>query len=217
MMQGVFWSMVVLSILTAFTQGKAQETSAALLESAQGSVKMMLTMLGSMALWSGLMEILVQSGDVRRMGRLLRRMLGRTRIPDESALDDVGMNLAANMLGLGNAATPAGIRAAQKLAAQGESGLRMLAMLLVVNNSSVQILPTTVMTLRQAAGAANPADIWGVTMVSSGAATVTAIVLMMLCHSMQDRRRRRQNAACGGAASAECRAVHHGARQEQGR
>lgn len=217
MMQGVFWSMVVLSILTAFTQGKAQETSAALLESAQGSVKMMLTMLGSMALWSGLMEILVQSGDVRRMGRLLRRMLGRTRILDESALDDVGMNLAANMLGLGNAATPAGIRAAQKLAAQGESGLRMLAMLLVVNNSSVQILPTTVMTLRQAAGAANPADIWGVTMVSSGAATVTAIVLMMLCHSMQDRRRRRQNAACGGATSTGCRAVHHGARQEQGR
>lgn len=189
-MQGVFWTMVVLSIVVAFWQGKGQETSVAFFNSAQESVQMMLTMLGSMTLWSGLMEILVQSGDMRRVGTLLHRLLGKKQISDESALDDMAMNLSANMLGLGNAATPPGISAAKKLSAQGENGLRTLAMFLVVNHSSVQILPTTVMTLRQAAGATNPAEIWGATIVSSGVTTVTSVVLMLLYQRMQDRRRR---------------------------
>ena len=92
----------------------------------------------------------------------------------------MGMNVAANLLGLGNAATPAGIRAAQLLSRQGEEGVRALALLLALNNSSLQLIPATVMTLRATAGAADPADIWLPTMLSSLAATGVAAGLMLL-------------------------------------
>ena len=88
--------------------------------------------------------------------------------------------MAANMLGLGNAATPAGIRAAQLLEGQGRAGINALAMLMVLNSSSLQLIPTTVITLRAAAGAAQPADIWPATLVSSGVATAAAAGLMRL-------------------------------------
>lgn len=160
------------------------ETSRAVLQSGGQAVTLLLELLASMVMWSGLMEMLSASGDVARLGRLLRRLL-RPMFPDledDDAWAAVGMNIAANMLGLGNAATPAGVRAAQLLCTHGETGLRALAMLLALNNSSLQLIPTTVMTLRSAAGATNPTDIWLPTLISSGASTLTAAVLMtILC------------------------------------
>ena len=128
------------------------------------------------------MEILRETGDVERLGRCMRKGLAFLfpGLKDEACWSAMGMNLAANLLGLGNAATPAGIRAAQLLEKQGRAGLNALAMLLALNNSSLQLMPTTVITLRAAAGAAHPADIWPATLVSSGVATVVAAVLMRL-------------------------------------
>ncbi len=111
----------------------------------------MLTLLGTMTLWSGLMEVLLRTGDVAKLGLLIRKLFGRhsRALPDADCWEAVGMNLAANVLGLGNAATPPGVSAAKQLAAHGEPGLRVLALLLVLNNSGLQVLPTTVLTLRQ--------------------------------------------------------------------
>jgi len=143
-------------------------------------VTLMLRLAGAMALWSGLMEILFRAGDMTRLGRVLRRWL-RPFLPgltDEESWNLMGANLAANILGLGNAATPAGIQAAQRLATQGEAGLRGLALLLALNHSCLEVMPTTVITLRAAAGSAQPGSIWGPTLLSSGAATLTALALM---------------------------------------
>ena len=87
----------------------------ALMDSGAGAVEMTLTLMGSMVLWSGLMEVLRATGDVERLGRGLRRLLSPLfgSIKDDACWAAMGMNLAANMLGLGNAATPAGIRAAE--------------------------------------------------------------------------------------------------------
>ena len=153
-----------------------------MLGSGSRAVLLLVELLGSMTLWSGLMELLSASGDVKRLGKMLARA-ARPLFPgvrDEEGWAAVGMNVAANLLGLGNAATPAGIRAAQLLSRQGEEGVRALALLLALNNSSLQLMPTTVITLRAAAGAAHPADIWPATLVSSGVATVVAAVLMRL-------------------------------------
>ena len=76
-----------------------------------------------------------------------------------------------------------GIEAAKRLAALGENGLRALATLLVLDNASLQLIPTTVITLRQSAGAADPADVWGMTLVVSGASTVIAVLLMGVVRS----------------------------------
>lgn len=170
---------------------KPAEASEALLTCGSEAVALMITLLGTMTLWSGLMEILQATGDVDRIGRGLRRML-RPLFPqlrDEASWQAISLNLSANLLGLGNAATPAGVEASRRLAALGQTGLNALAMLLVLDHSSLQLMPTTVITLRAAAGSVDPAGIWSATLLSSLASTVTAAALMMLC---QRRRKRHE-------------------------
>lgn len=178
----IWTALMMLSAAAALLNGRTGETASALLSSGSEAVALMLTLLATMTLWSGLMEILVASGDAHRLGRLFRHLL-RPLFPglqDEAAWNAITMNLSANLLGLGNAATPAGVEAAKRLAALGKTGLRSLAMLLALDNASLQLIPTTVITLRQAAGAADPADIWGMTLLISGAASVIAIILMKM-------------------------------------
>lgn len=180
---GTIWtSLMILSAVAALVCGKTGEAASSLLASGSDAVTLMLTLLGTMTLWSGLMEILAVSGDAHRLGKAFRRVL-KPLFPglrDEDAWNAITMNLSANLLGLGNAATPAGIDAAKRLAVLGKTGLNALGMLLVLDNASLQLIPTTVITLRQAAGAADPADIWGMTLLISGAASVMAIILMKM-------------------------------------
>ena len=180
---GAVWTgLLMLSAAAALVMGRTGETAAALLESGGEAVALLMTLLATMTLWSGLMEILAASGDADRLGRVFRRILKPLfpGLQDEAAWNAVTMNLSANLLGLGNAATPAGVEAAKRLSALGEPGLQALGMLLVLDNASLQLIPTTVITLRQAAGAADPADIWGMTLLISGAASVMAIILMKM-------------------------------------
>lgn len=183
---GLFLTCCTISMLT----GQASDAAGAVLQSGEAAVKLALALMGSMVLWSGLMEILAATGDVERLGKGLRRVLAPLfpDLQDEGCWAAMGMNMAANMLGLGNAATPAGIRAAQLLEKQGCAGLQALAMLLALNNSSLQLMPTTVITLRGAAGSAAPADIWPAVLVSSGAATLAAGALMLLANRGGARR-----------------------------
>jgi len=168
----------VLSLLT----GRAGDAASALLSSGEQAVTLLMTLLATMTLWSGLMEILSEAGDVARLGKVFRK-IARPLFPgltDDAAWNAMSMNLSANLLGLGNAATPAGIEAAKQLASLGEPGLHALAMLLTLDNASLQLIPTTVITLRQAAGAYDPADVWGMTLIISDVATCIAIILMKL-------------------------------------
>lgn len=180
---GRIWTVLLLADCGwALVGGRGEAAGAALTFCGREAVELTLTLAGSMALWSGLAAILEETGDVARLGRLLRRLL-RPLFPgltDEACWEAMSFNLAANAAGLGNAATPAGVRAASLLAAQGETGLRSLAMLLVLNNSSLQVIPGTVLSLRAAAGSADPSDIWLPAMAASAAATVTAALLMTL-------------------------------------
>lgn len=190
---GSVWIVLLLaSIGTAALSGTAGQTAAALLQSGEEAVTLLLTLLATMPLWSGLMEVLRAAGDVKRMGRLFRRVVSPLfpGLADEACWDAISMNLSANLLGLGNAATPAGIDAARRLSQQGETGIRALAMLLALDNASLQLLPTTVITLRQAAGAYDPADVWGMTILISGISTTVAAGLMHLCFRLQKRGRR---------------------------
>ena len=125
-----------------------------------------------------LMEVMEQSGLSRGLARLLRPLLGRlfpsTR-KDEALAEDLSCNLSANLLGLGNAATPAGVRAAVRLEARGQRGVASdeLCRLVVLNTASVQLLPSTVAALRGGLGSAAPLDILPAGWLSS-ALSVTA-------------------------------------------
>ncbi len=211
---GRIWTacMVGAAVLSLI-RGTAGQASAALLASGEQAVTLLMTLLGTMTMWSGLMEILCASGDVGRLGKVFRRLLRPmfSGLKDDEAWNAISMNLSANLLGLGNAATPAGIEAARRLAVLGEPGLRALATLLALDNASLQLIPTTVITLRQSAGAANPADIWGMTLAVSGVSTAAAMAAMIFLNhggGRDERRNRRSPDCCGGPD--RCAGMDHG-------
>ncbi len=177
------WTVLMLAALgMSAVRGVSGHAAQALLSSGEEAVRLLMTLLAAMPLWSGLMQILTETGDVARLGRIVRRLL-RPLFPglrDEACWHAITLNLSANLMGLGNAATPAGIRAAQLLSRQGETGIAALAMLLALDNAGLTLLPTTVITLRQAAGAYNPADVWGMTLLVSAFATLLSALLMRL-------------------------------------
>lgn len=175
------WCVGMLLALTAAAGlGRWSQTAEAILMAGSQAVRLGVTLTGSMMLWGGLMEMLHDtavlgwvSGGVRRLLKpLVRRELS------EESWAAMGMNLTANLFGLGNAATPMGIRAAKLLAEQGENGLRGLTVLLVMNNSGLELMPATVMTLRQQAGSASPGDVWLPTLIATAASAATAALML---------------------------------------
>lgn len=151
--------------------GRADAVGSAALEGAKAAVELVIGMAGAMCLWSGVMEVMERSGltaGLARMFRpLLRRILPRAS-RDEETLSAVSANVSANLLGLGNAATPLGIRAAQRMA-KGADGIATdeLCRLVVLNTASIQLLPTTVASVRSAYGCAAPFDILPAVWLSS--------------------------------------------------
>ena len=158
------WSgMVVLSLLFGIATGRLDQVANAALEGANSAIELSLSMAGVMCLWSGVMEVLnvcgLSAGLARAFRPLLRRLLPEAS-KDEETLAAVSANVSANLLGLGNAATPLGIRAARRMA-RGCDGVASneLCRLVVLNTASIQLLPATITSVRAAAGCATPFDI----------------------------------------------------------
>ena len=178
-MSWLWAGMVALSVLCGTVNGRMAEVSAAALEGAGAAVELCLGMLGSVCLWMGVMELMERCGLAGALARLLRPVLRRL-LPKASAdtetLAAVSANVSANLLGLGNAATPLGIRAARRMARSGGVADDELCRLVVLNTASIQLLPTTVAGIRAACGSAAPLDILPAVWLSS-ALSVTAGLL----------------------------------------
>ena len=172
-----------IAFVFAILTGHTAETGAAALQGARAALELALAMTGSVMLWSGLMELLQNCGLAHSLSRALRPVLFRlfpTARRKESLAEDLSYNLSANLLGLGNAATPAGVRAACELHRLdgGEEASDELCRLVVLNTASVQLLPTTVAALRAAMGAEAPFDIlpavWFTSLLSVSAGLLSA-------------------------------------------
>lgn len=162
-MAWIWTGMVVLSLLFGMTQGTLDAVAAAALEGADSAVQLCLSMAGILCLWSGVMEVMNACGLSKGLSGLFRPLLRRL-LPqaskDEKTLAALSANLSANLLGLGNAATPLGIQAARRMA-RGCGGVASneLCLLVVLNTASIQLLPATIASLRSAAGCQTPFDI----------------------------------------------------------
>ena len=164
MAMSVIWTgMVVLSVLYGLWAGNGPAVAAAAVEGAAAAVELCITMAGVMCLWMGVMEVMKRSGLAELLSRLLRPVLCRLYPDckrDKATMDAISANVSANLLGLGNAATPLGIQAARRLAAKSPGvASDSLCMLVVCNTASIQLIPTTVATVRAAQGCAAPFDI----------------------------------------------------------
>ena len=151
-----------LGTAASLTTGRGDLAGAALLDGAEAAVTFCLTLGGVICLWSAVLSLLERCGLTRRLAGWLRPLLARLfpHATEESAVfEALTENVTANLLGLGNAATPAGIRAARGLAALGVQARDELGLLVVLNTASLQLVPTTVAALRASCGAASAFDI----------------------------------------------------------
>lgn len=166
MAMSVIWTVMVgAAVLCGLATGNGPAVAKGALDGAAAGVELCLSMMGVMCLWTGVMEVMRRCGIADALSRLLRPVLGRLYpgyAGRQRVMDAVSANLSANLLGLGNAATPLGLEAARLMAEDsgpGGTASDGLCMLVVCNTASLQLIPTTVAGIRAAAGSANPFDI----------------------------------------------------------
>ena len=162
-MAWIWTGMAVLSILCGLATGRGELVAAAAVEGAQSAVELCVSIAGMLCLWTGVMEVMRRSGLAEGLSRLLRPVLSLL-FPqvsgDRGVMDSISANVSANLLGLGNAATPLGIEAVRRMERKSPgTASDAMCMLVVCNTASIQLIPTTVASVRAAAGSSSPFDI----------------------------------------------------------
>jgi spore maturation protein A len=180
---GLVWTfLVVAALVAAAVTGSVPALAGAITQSAGQAVSVSIGLIGVMTLWLGLMRVAEEAGLVALVARLVRPLL-RGLFPEipagHPALGSMVLNLSANLLGLGNAATPFGVRAMQELETLNpRPGVASDAQALfaAMNTASLQLVPATVIALRAGAGSRAPAEILGATLVASACGVVVAVL-----------------------------------------
>ncbi len=172
MMSWIWTAMIGLSVISGLLLGRGEQLAAASMEGAQAGITLALSLSGSICLWSGVGKLMERAGFTTALSRLLRpalyRLFPACRV-DAALAGDLSANICANFLGLGNAATPMGVRAAKRLAGYGKPGIAndQLCRLVVLNTASIQLIPATVAALRTSLGCRSPFDILPAVWLSS--------------------------------------------------
>ena len=173
-MSWIFTGMLAVSFLCGILRGTSQALAASLLQGAQSGVELAVTMAGSICLWSGVGKLLDAAGITDLLSIILKpglRKLFPSTAKDPELARTISGNICANILGLGNAATPIGIRAAKTLK-RGDSATNELCRLVVLNTASIQLIPANVAAIRSALGCPTPFDIlpavWITSLCSAG-------------------------------------------------
>ncbi len=163
----------------------------AMIDGAHGAVELSLNLLALYAFWLGFFSLIEKLGMSRGLEKLLRPVISRL-FPscDTETRKYITMNVSANLLGLGNAATPMAINAIKRMDDGGTRASTDMIMLTVISATSLQLLPTTVIGMRATAGSANPADFLFPSLVATVLSTLIGIVGVKLCSKIFDRKKR---------------------------
>ena len=186
-MLNILWPIfIIISIIYAFFSGSLEGLNKSIFESTESAVSLSLTLIGMTCLWSGIMEIASKTGIINFLHKILKPIVKRL-FPDISlkskSYDNIIMNIVANILGLGNAATPLGLKAMNELQKENvdkETLSDNMMMLIVLNTASLQIIPTTVISIRSSLGSDNPTKIIFPVWISTICAAIVGIVCCKL-------------------------------------
>lgn len=165
MLNYIWGSMVIISLITSLFTGRVEETAAAAVGGAASAVESCISLLGVMCLWTGIAKIGEKAGIISVFSKILRpitKIIFPRLKEDSPALSAIIMNIVANLLGMGNAATPLGIKAINELDKINKGERKAsdeMCMFVVLNTASIQLMPATVISLRQSFGSANPGEI----------------------------------------------------------
>ncbi len=186
MMNYIWAGMMILAFLSAAWKGNMQALSNAIMAGASDAVSLCIKLLGALCLWGGLMEIAKASGLTKAVSRLMSPLL-RLLFPhlkkDSPAMNAISMNITANLLGLGNAATPLGLTAMRSLQQENPNpavATDEMVNFVVLNTAALHLVPTTIALLRQEYGAAVPMDIMPAAWLTSAAALWVGLTMAWL-------------------------------------
>ncbi len=198
MLNYVWIGMLMAGFIIGIINGRLEEVTQAAFISAGRAVEISIGLLGILCLWSGLMNIAENSGLIKGIAWIARpvlRLLFPQIAKNNKILGAIVMNLAANFLGLGNAATPLGIRAMtelQKVNGKSDTASDSMCMFLVLNTSAIQLIPTTVIALRSDAGSAVPSDITACVWIASICATLMGLMMVRLLSGVGRNHKRKR-------------------------
>ena len=189
-MSWILTMILAVSVIGALLLGNGEALAAAVPQGAQAGITLAISMAGSVCLWTGVGKLMEHAGFTRLLARLLSPVLGRifpSSQSDPQLAGSLSANVCANILGLGNAATPMGIQAAQRLAVHEKKGIAgdELCRLIVLNTASIQLIPANVAAVRAGLGCASPFDIlpavWLTSICSAAFGLCAAWLLGRLC------------------------------------
>lgn len=188
-MLNILWPIfIIISFAYAILTGNVQNVNNSIFESTGNAVQLSITFLGTICLWNGIMRIAQKTTFVSKLTNILKPII-HFLFPEiknnEKAKEEISMNIIANILGLGNAATPLGLKAMktmQKNNPQKDTLSNSMAMFIVLNTASLQIIPTTVIAIRASLNSTNPTRIifpvWGATVVAAIAGITTTKIFI---------------------------------------
>lgn len=187
MMAKVFSVICIVSIIFGIAVGNIEELSRAVIEGAAGAVELTLSLCGMMCLWNGIMQVLLKAGAVGRLSRALSPFF-KCFFPETyrngEGSEEICSNVSANMLGIGNAATPLALSALEKMQSHNpdkDTATNDMITLTVLNTAPLNLIPTTLIALRNAAGAKAPFAIVIPVIISSAATSLFSLIITRLC------------------------------------
>ncbi len=192
-MSYIFGAMIALSFLYAVVSGNLSQLSSGIPEAATSAVELLISISGMLCMWSGFMRIAKDCGLIDKLARLFAPILKKLYpdvAPESDAFRYISMNISANLLGLGNAATPLGLSAMRELRRINDSDTASDSMVtfVVMNTASIQLIPTTVAALRKSYGSQQPFDILLCVWMTSVTALAVGLISSRIITVLSGRR-----------------------------
>ena len=194
MMNWIWFALIGISVIFGMATGHINDVSQASLNGAGNAVTLFITLLGSICLWNGLMKIADACGITGLLAKLLspatKRLFPDLK-PNSAGMKAVSMNIAANFLGLGNAATPFGLCAMKEMVKHSSKkgvATDSMAMFIVINTASLQLIPTTIAVIRMKYGSVAPFDILPCVWLSSIVTLLCGIIFARLFEGIYSRK-----------------------------
>lgn len=186
------WFYMMIASLCALLCTTPSVALSEMISASTGALTLSIQLCGVYAVWLGMLELVDKSGLSEKLASLLKPIIKKLfKTNNKEAEKLIALNMSANMLGLGNASTPMGIKAAQKLDDGSGIATPALIMLIVINATSIQLLPSTVIGLRASAGSINASDIILPTLLSTILTSGLGVCLTLLCNKLRFKRRKK--------------------------
>lgn len=187
-MLNILWPiLIIISYIYAIISGNIDKINNAVFEYTENAIELLITLLGTMCLWNGLMEIASNTRLITNLNNILNPIINflfPDSKNDKKVHEEISMNIIANLLGLGNAATPLGLKAMKTMQEKNPDKTKLtndMATFIILNTASIQIIPTTVIAIRLSLGSSNPTKIIFAVWFSTICAAIVGILVTKIC------------------------------------